>query len=89
MPSTAMAGARAKAGCEKEEVASGKPVLVAEAEPSLEIAAETPRDDAFWQEMGQWPAASHADPGLKDTVWGQPSITKIYTVGSVCPTSVP
>lgn len=40
MPSTAKAGARAKVGCPKEELASGTQVLEAEAEPNLEVAAE-------------------------------------------------
>lgn len=33
-------GPRAKAECSKEELASGKQVLVAEAEPNLEVATE-------------------------------------------------
>lgn len=43
MPPTAKAEARAKAGRQQEELASGKQVLVAEAEPNLEAVAETPQ----------------------------------------------
>lgn len=68
----------------------GGKVLVAEAEPSFETAAETPGSLPSGKGLiGQWHAASHTGSGLTDTVWGQPDLTRIYTVGSGCPTSVP